>query len=150
MHPSDDASATLRVERRFAASAERVFDAWLDPAIARAWLFAAAGGRIVRAETDPRVGGRFVFVDRRDGGDVEHVGEYLEIDRPRRLAFTFGVPAFGPEFDVVTIDIVEDGDGCRLTLTHAMTPAIHAEWSERTREGWTTMLAALAATLDVP
>jgi len=134
---------TLKVVHRFDASAEHVFDAWLDPQVARRWLFSTAPGDIVRAEVDARVGGRFSFVRRGDGGDLEHVGEYLEIDRPRRLVFTFAVPALSPEYDRVTVEIVRRDTGCELTLTSEMTPEIHAEWGERTREGWATLLAAL-------
>lgn len=141
------AAGAVRVERLFDASIERVFDAWLDPAVARAWLFATSHGRIVRAEIDPRVGGRFVFVDRRGDEEVEHVGEYLQIERPHRLVFTFGVPAFGPEVDVVTVELFEQDAACRLVLTHVMSAAMQAEWGERTREGWTTMLGTLDATL---
>src|SRR5262249_39504198 len=65
---------TVRVTHRFTASPERVFDAWLDPAKAAKFLFATPTGRMVRAEIDPRVGGTFAFVDRRDGEDVEHTG----------------------------------------------------------------------------
>ena len=85
---------TVRVTRRFSASPERVFDAWLDPAKARTFLFATKTGEMVKAETDPRVGGRFTFTDRRDGVDVDHMGEYLTIDRPRKLVFTFVVPLY--------------------------------------------------------
>src|ERR1700749_4145849 len=92
-----DAKCSLRVERHFDASAERVFDAWLDPVMAGKWLFTAPGGSIVRAEIDARVGGKYLFVDRRDVGDIDHVGEYLEIERPSRLVFTFAVPKYSPE-----------------------------------------------------
>jgi uncharacterized protein YndB with AHSA1/START domain len=62
---TDRAKTTIRVSRRYPQSTERVFDAWLDPAIAGKFLFATPAGQIVRAETDPRVGGAFCFVDRR-------------------------------------------------------------------------------------
>lgn len=139
---------SLQVKRRFDASPERVFDAWLDPETARRWIFSDADSEIVSAATDPRVGGSFSFVRRSRDGDLEHVGEYLEIDRPRRLVFTFAVPAISPEYDRVTIDIVRLDKGCELTLTSEMTPEIFAEWGEQTREGWMKMLAALAGVID--
>jgi len=134
---------TVRVTRRFAASAERVFDAWLDPASARRWLFAPETGEMVRYEIDPRVGGAFTFTDRRNGEDVEHTGKYLEIDRPRRLVFTFGVPAWSSEFAEVVVDIHPLPDGCELTLTQEMKPEF-AEYRERTQDGWTMILNGLA------
>ena len=77
-----DPSPILKVTRQFTSAAERIFDAWLDPEIARKWLFATEEGEMVRAEVDARIGGKFIFDDRRGGEDIEHVGEYLEIDRP--------------------------------------------------------------------
>jgi uncharacterized protein YndB with AHSA1/START domain len=138
------ARSIVRVTHRFEASAERVFDAWLDPKTAGRWLFATATGRMVRVEIDARVGGQFVFVDRRDGEDVEHCGEYLEIDRPRRLIFTFGVPKYSSEMTRVRIDIVPRDTGCELTLTHE---GVLLEYADRTQAGWTEILRRLADNL---
>lgn len=144
---STEPTIQVRVTRRYDAAPERVFDAWLDAEKAAVWMFATPTGEMVRAETDARVGGRFTFTDHRDGEDVEHTGEYLEIDRPRRLVFTFGVPAYSPDFDRVSIDIIPLDAGCELTLTHEM-GAQWAEYAGRTEHGWSLMLDALADALD--
>ena len=80
----------------------------------------------------------------RDGEEVEHTGEYLEIVRPRRLVFTFSVPKFSAEITRVTIDIVPSGEGCKLTLTHEN---VLPGYASRAESGWTDILGGLAATL---
>jgi len=105
----------LRMTRRFEAAPERVFDAWLDPATARRWLFTLPSDQEYRAELDARVGGRWTITARRGGMDYTAVGEYLEIDRPRRLVFTFAMPQFSPNSDRLTVEIAPDGAGCILT-----------------------------------
>ena len=143
---SSQALTTLVVTHRYALPADRVFDAFLDPTIARRFLFATLGGEMIQADLDPRVGGRFTFVERRpDMGDVRHVGEYLEIDRPRRLVFSFGVPQFDPRMTTVQIDIRPDGEGCALTLTHEGVPP---DYNERSADGWRRILAGLEPALE--
>ena len=137
---------TVRVTHRFSASPERVFDAWLDPARAGTWLFATPTGRMVRVQIDARVGGSYCFADRRDGEDVAHTGEYLEIDRPRRLVFTLSVEKYAQDVDRVMIDIVPLGSGCELTLTHDMR-AQAEDFVGRVEEGWTGILEKLDETL---
>lgn len=139
--------ATVRLTHRFRQPAERVFDAWLHPATAARFLFATGAGTIVRCDIDARVGGRFAIVDRRpDDGDVLHEGEYLEIERPRRLVFTFGVPKYSPEFDLVTIEITPLADGCELALSHQYVPS--PEWpADSVVQGWTGILNGLDRTL---
>jgi uncharacterized protein YndB with AHSA1/START domain len=128
------------MSRRFGAPAAQVFDAWLEPEKAAKFLFATSDGEIVRAEIDARVGGRYSLVDRRDGEDVEHVGEYLEIDRPRRLVFTLQVPEYSDEVNRVTVEVAAHDDGCELTLIHEVSP----EWADQVEEGWTMILEGLA------
>jgi uncharacterized protein YndB with AHSA1/START domain len=129
------------VTHRYEASPETVFDAFLDVAVARHFLFATAAGEMIEAEIDPRVGGRFAFTERRpDMGEVRHVGEYLEIVRPRRLVFTFGVPQFDPGMTRVTVEITGAYDGCDLTLTNEGVPP---DFIENNRDGWSRILDGL-------
>jgi uncharacterized protein YndB with AHSA1/START domain len=137
---------TVRVVRRLDGAPGVVFDAWLDPKIAGKFLFATPAGRMVRAEIDARVGGNFAFVDRGDGEDVEHVGEYLEIDRPRLLVFTLAVPKFSSQRTRVSIDIVPDDAGCALTLSHE---GALPDYASRTEQGWGNILDGLAGALGL-
>jgi uncharacterized protein YndB with AHSA1/START domain len=135
---------TVRVTRPCDAAPERVFDAWLDPGIVGKFLFATPAGRMVRVAIDARVGGRFVLVDRRGGEDIEHCGEYLAIDRPRRLVFNFTVPKFSAQSTRVAVDIAPAGTGSTLTLAHE---GVLPDYAERTEAGWAGIIDALAGAL---
>jgi uncharacterized protein YndB with AHSA1/START domain len=137
-------AATVTVERHFDASPEALFDAWLDPDQAGRWLFRTAGGALERCEIDPRIGGRFRIDERRGAEIAEHCGEYVALDRPRRLAFDFWT-SFSAEKTRISIDIAADGDGSRLTLTHE---GVWEDDRDRTRQGWAMVLEGLAAALD--
>jgi uncharacterized protein YndB with AHSA1/START domain len=138
---------TIVVTQTIASPPEAAFDAWLDAAHAGAWLFATPTGRMVEVAMDPRVGGAFRIVDRRDGEDVAHVGTYLELEPPSRLVFEFGVPKYSGARDRVMVAIASRGLGSEVTLTHTLTPGME-EWAESVRQGWTGILAGLAAVLS--
>jgi uncharacterized protein YndB with AHSA1/START domain len=142
---------SVTVKRSFAAPAGRVFDAWLDPAMVAIWMFdpSLRGEEVLRLTTDPRVGGHFSFLVRRAGKEVNYIGLYLEIDRPRRLVFTWATAPDSPEPGVasrVVIDIVPRIKRCDLTLVHELQP----EWAHlapSAAENWTKELGVLNATL---
>lgn len=138
----------LTVVRDFDASPEAVFDAWLDPARAAAFLFRTPDGAMLKVEIDARVGGRALIVERRASGDAHHHLLFEEIDRPRRLVFLFAAdPAVEGQWTRVSIDIVARGDGSTLTLTHEMAPE-WAAYEDQTRAGWTMILGSLADLLE--
>lgn len=129
----------------FKASAERVFDAWLDPAKVRSWGAQPLPGMphidVRRVEIDARVGGRFTFSDMREEGEAVHWGTYLEIDRPRRLVFTWFTSEEEEREDnsVVTLTIEPLAEGCRATIVHSM-DARWADYEEQTARAWGLML----------
>ncbi len=144
------APATASISKRFAASAERVFDAWLDPHWLGRWMFGPAvrDEQIVRLTADARVGGQFSFVVDRAGTIVDHVGEYLALDRPRRLVFTWATRDTLPATSKVTVRIEPLGEtACHLTLHHEMAPE-WAAFADRAAASWQKMADALERALS--
>jgi two-component system, cell cycle response regulator DivK len=138
----------VRLARRYAQPRERVFDSWLDQDGVGKWLFATPEGEMQRVAIDPRVGGRWEIVERREGEDVLHAGTYEAIERPSRLAFTLAVPKFADGEARVAVEIAADGDhGSELTLVHTLLPG-WADQADRVAEGWEKILDALAARLE--
>lgn len=137
----------------FEASAERVFDAWLDPLEVRAWLGRAVPGMrafdVRRVEIDARVGGRFTFSDQREDGEAVHWGYYRQIDRPRKLVFTGFTSEEEEREDASVVSLILEplAEGCRATIVHRM-DARWVEWVEKTGNGWSTMLRKIGEQLD--
>lgn len=135
----------IQSKLRYNVPAEKVFDTLLDPTKARNFMFATLTGKMIKAEIDARVGGGFLFVDRRPDGDAAHYGKYLKLERPKHLAFEFATQkdALG---DLVTIDIESITQGCELTLTHEVS-AEYAHIKRQIKDGWDSLLDGLGAEL---
>jgi len=145
MKPRDlQVSRSLRVARRFDVPAPRAFDAWLDPALARRWLFANAGRPLAHADVDARIDGRFRLVERCDERVVVHAGRYVEIARPRRLAFALDDPTRAGATTLVSVDVVALRAGCRIVVTHE---GVLRERVADARGRWEGMLFGLATVL---
>jgi uncharacterized protein YndB with AHSA1/START domain len=134
----------LRIQRNFAASPDRVFDAWTSVEALRRWWPAGAGWTTPVAEVDARVGGALRLVMRDLAGrEVGGSGTYLALDRPHRLAFTWrwDSPELGAEAQVVEVTFTDNGDGTTaVVLTNT---GLSAAEAESHRQGWELSFANL-------
>ncbi len=140
-------TGTLRIERTFQASAERVFDAWTSEEVIRRWWQVEHHWETTVAEVDLRLGGavRVVMRDPTKAEDYGGGGVYTEIDRPRRLAFTWLWDG-DTRRTQIEIDFEERDGATTVSFTHS---GLWDEEAVRSHEsGWTKILASLAQTLD--
>ena len=135
----------LTVERDIPAPIEAVFDAWFDPTLMEQWM-TPASDVAVEASANPVVGGSFRIVMKGRGREIEHVGEYVVIDRPNRLVFTWKSEPAGDTIITVEFSRLTDRS-TRVTLTHSRFAT--GETREQHRGGWTALLESLARVLEL-
>ena len=124
----------VEVSVHIAAEPETVFPYFTDPGRYVQWM-----GR--DATLHPVLGGSY-RVYMRDG--VETVGEFLEIDPPRRLVFTWGWtsdPAVPPGTTRVVVTLQAEDGGTRVILRHHDLPDDGQR--EHHRKGWEVYLGRL-------
>jgi uncharacterized protein YndB with AHSA1/START domain len=143
---AEEAARVVRIERTFEAPAEDVFDAWTSEEVIRRWFIPGEGWQEPSAEVDLRVGGT-VRVVMRDpsGAPVEAGGQYTEIDRPNRLAFTWTFDDDPSNEQMIELDFTER-DGVTTVLF------VNSNISEERRrdqqyEGWSTCLDEMGRVL---
>lgn len=152
-------TTTLTMIRNFEVAAERVFDAWLNPEMMRKWFFTLEGTNKV-AQNNPQVGGTWEIIDHRGGQDYRAIGEYIEIDPPKRIVFTFKMPEMSDLEDTITVELKELAQGCEMTFTQLIHVAQEENWTESdiekalgdlrdgTEHGWNYMFMGLKELLE--
>ena len=129
----------VRRELTIAASPETVWEFFVDPEKATRWM-----GKSARL--DPRPGGEYrVEVI---SGNVAR-GEFVEVDRPRRLVWTWGWEPGSPSpvepgSTRIEVELVPDGDATVVRLAHrgpAGLADLHAA-------GWDNYLPRLAVAAE--
>lgn len=127
-------SNMIRLENNVPAPAERVFDAFVTPEDLMRWHRASDDWTTPHAETDPRVGGRFNigFGDPAGEHSFDFTGEYTEVDRPNRLAYTID------DGRKSTVDFTDAGDGTTNVVWQFEPEGTFPE--EFQRDGWNAQL----------
>lgn len=131
---------TLTVRRTIAASAEELFDAWLDPESLAVWMRPGATQKTT-VRVDARVGGEFEIVMHTPGGPIPHTGSYREISRPRRLVFTWNSEHAHHIDSLVTVEFRTARGATEIVLTHERLP--DAEAVAKHHGGWSDILVLI-------
>jgi uncharacterized protein YndB with AHSA1/START domain len=132
-----ESTSVLR-ELEIDASPETVWEFLVDPDKATRWMGQTA-------ELEPRAGGlyRVEVIP----GNVAR-GEFVEVDAPRRLVFTWGweqgehtMSSVAPGTSTIEIELVPTGDGTTLRFSHTGLPSEEAAQSHA--HGWDHYLSRL-------
>jgi uncharacterized protein YndB with AHSA1/START domain len=111
---------SLVLKRRIKAPPAKVYAAWTDPKKMMRW-WGPDDGPTLHVEACVRVGGHFrVRFRTMDGNEHECSGVYQEVVPDRKLAFTWNWTDPPERASLVTVDLMPDGDGTLLTLTHKL------------------------------
>ena len=130
-----ESERVVEIERRIDAPREVVFVYLTDPDKYTKWMG-------MTADLDPRPGGVYRV---RMNSDLIAVGEYLAVEPPSRVVFTWGWEGdevVSPGSTRVEITLREDGDGTILRLRHTGFPT--GQGAARHREGWNLYVERLS------
>ena len=145
---------TLNMKRKFDVPAEKVFEAWTLAEILKKWMFTMEHTNKV-AKSDPRVGGTWEIVDHRNGKEYRAIGEYIVVEPPTKLVFTFKMPQFSDLEDDITVEIQPLESGCEMIFTQVINVTheegwtiediekAHEDWKKETEQGWHYMFLGL-------
>ena len=125
----------MTVRRSIDAPAEELFDAWLDPDAIAQWM-RPNGIDATSAIVDSRVGGAYeITMSQRSGQLLHNQGVYQEIDRPRRLVFTWSPRGSLEPPSLVTVEFNKRGRATEVVVTHEqlpgdVVPSVNDGWSQ--------------------
>lgn len=136
---------TVNLKKTLNALIDRVFDAWLDPAMLTRFILPDPSMPQPEVENDPREGGHFTIIMIAGDDRLPHTGSYLVLERPHRLKFSWQ-SAYSPDDSSVTLDFTSiDAETTEVELTHVK--FLHEEARSDHEGGWGCILDKLAAVI---
>jgi uncharacterized protein YndB with AHSA1/START domain len=139
---------SVTLQHRYKAPPTRVFAAWTEPEMIVRW-FGASDAKVdtIKAVTDVRAGGRFVFSFTHGSGEhFEVSGVYKEVIPNEKLVFSWAWHSTPERKSQVTVITRSDGAGTLLTLIHEQ--LFDQATADNHKRGWTKMLDNIASWLD--
>ncbi len=132
---------SLQLKRVFKTSPEKLWELWTNPEKVKLWHH-PPGFSTSEAEADARVGGKYKIGMRSPAGQMDTVfGEFLELDKPRKLVFSWQWESNLEEKSVVTVELNPVSEGTELVLTHEKLSG--PESVKAHAEGWDAIIPAI-------
>ncbi|HKW17113.1 MAG TPA: SRPBCC domain-containing protein [Terriglobales bacterium] len=142
-HISPD-NELVKVEIFIAAPRDRVFEALTDPRQSAQWWGRKDEYYFNQFNMDVRVGGKWSTSGKSaKSGDLEVHGEFLEVDPPRRLAYSW-ISSWLPKLTNVLWELESQAKGTLVKLTHTGF-AGNAEATKAHSHGWSLVFTWLQA-----
>jgi len=130
-----------------AAPRERIFQAITDPEQAVRWWGKSGKYHFNEFQMDVRVGGKWSCAGPSENmGHFTVHGEFLEVDPPRKLVYTWS-SSWMPANTQVQWELDEQGSGTLLKLTHTGF-AGNADQAKGHSLGWSSVLGWLQAFVE--
>jgi uncharacterized protein YndB with AHSA1/START domain len=139
--------ATVRVHRVMPAVPDVVFNEWLDRESLQEWM-CPRPVRVVDVTVEPHVGGTVRFDVDDSGTRVLITGQFLTIDRPRLLRFTWTNSNWPDPTreSIVNVAFEPVGeDETLMSIEHSLLPP---EEFESFESGWTLTAEQLSCALE--
>lgn len=134
---------TLTCRRTINASPEKVYGAWLDPAMMARFMAGGDDMHVAEVRADARVGGRFHVLMVGDK-TVPHDGTYKVLTPFSRIVFTWESP-YAPPDSEVELRFTPVGTGTEVVLTQ--TRFLTESNRDGHIRGWTLILDRLDGAL---
>lgn len=149
---------TFTIERFYAASPKKVFDAFSDPAKKRRWFAEGEGSTLDSFDMDFQVGGRERSVFRFGGGTPLPEGTscvndtvYTDIIDGKRivLAYTMTIGGGRISSSQATFELIAKDSGTTLIFTEQAAFFEGGDGPDIRKQGWNELLEVLARELGV-
>ena len=99
----EEPGESLTVSRTIPAPRARVFKAWTTPSEVKKWWSLGEGWKTPKAEVDLRVGGKLSIANEPEGGGaVTITGEFVLVEPPNKLVYTWVFPGEKTEESLIT------------------------------------------------
>lgn len=141
-----DGAPVARVRRVMPAAPDVVFDEWLDPESLAEWM-CPRPSRCVAVTVEPHVGGIVRFDVDTLGASVLITGQFLVIDRPHLLRFTWTNSDWPDPTTASVVNVAFEPEGDDQTLMSIEHTLLPPERFDDFQNGWAGVCDQLDAFL---